>query len=129
MAKPTDARKETSRVGIHPNFDDSGWSIVTTRPDGTEALVWQRNETDPGQTGEIKPIAVHANIAGTYILRTRGRNHSGWTPPPALKGPGWETVVTIRHGEALNPERNPCICPTFRNCLANRSVHPARSGE
>ena len=104
-----DARKEPAGWDS-TNFDDSGWLTVTTRPDGAEALVWQPNEPIRA-TGEIKPIAVTQTSPGTYIFDS-GQNHSGWTRIRA-KGPAG-TVITIRHGEALNPDGSLYV-PNVRN--------------
>jgi alpha-L-rhamnosidase len=104
-----DARKEAAGWDS-PNFDDSAWLTAAARPDGTEALVWQRNEPIRA-TGEIKPIAVAQTSPGTYIFDS-GQNHSGWTRI-SVKGPAG-TVVTIRHGEALNPDGTLYV-PNVRN--------------
>ena len=104
-----DARKESAGWDS-PNFDDSGWLTVTTRPDGAEALVWQRNEPIRA-TSEIKPIAVAQTSPGTYIFDS-GQNHSGWTRLRVKGHAG--TVVTIRHGEALNPDGTLYV-PNIRN--------------
>ena len=104
-----DARKEPAGWDS-PNFDDSAWLTAAATPDGTEALVWQRNEPIR-ETGEIQPIAVAQISPGTYIFDS-GQNHSGWTRI-RVKGPAG-TVVTIRHGEALNPDGTLYV-PNVRN--------------
>lgn len=104
-----DARKEQPGWDA-ARFDDSTWTPVTTTPDGTEALVWQKNEPIR-VTGDLKPVAITQPSPGVYIFDS-GQNHSGWTRL-RVRGPAG-TVVTIRHGEALNPDGSMYL-PNIRN--------------
>ncbi len=104
-----DARKEQAGWDMR-GFDDNSWQPVTTTPDGTEALVWQKNEPIR-VTGDLKPVAITQPSPGVYIFDS-GQNHSGWTRVRA-KGPAG-TVITIRHGEALNPDGTMYL-PNIRN--------------
>ena len=104
-----DARKEAPGWDS-PNFDATGWLPVAARSDGTEALVWQRNEPIR-VTGEIKPVAVTQTSPGVYIFDS-GQNHAGWTRLRVKGASG--TIVTIRHGEALNPDGSLYV-PNLRN--------------
>lgn len=104
-----DARKEQPGWDA-PHFDDSQWAAVSTEPDGSEALVWQRNEP-VRVTGDLKPVAITEPSPGTYIFDS-GQNHSGWTRI-RVSGPAG-TVVTLRHAEALNPDGS-LYLPNVRN--------------
>jgi alpha-L-rhamnosidase len=104
-----DARKEQPGWDA-PRFDDDTWVPVTTTPIGTEALVWQKNEPIR-VTSELKPIAITQPSPGVYIFDS-GQNHSGWTQL-RVKGPAG-TAITIRHGEALNPDGSMYL-PNIRN--------------
>lgn len=104
-----DARKEEPGWDA-ARFDDSTWAPVTTTADGTEALVSQKNEP-LRVTGDLKPIAITQPSPGVYIFDS-GQNHSGWTRL-RVKGPAG-TVITIRHGEALNPDGSMYL-PNIRN--------------
>jgi alpha-L-rhamnosidase len=104
-----DARKEQPGWDA-PNFDDRSWAPVNTAADGTEELVWQTNEPVV-VTGDLKPVAVTEPTPGVYIFDS-GQNHSGWT---RLRVKGLAgTVITIRHGEALNPDGSLYV-PNLRN--------------
>ena len=118
-----DARKE-SRGWDSPNFDDSNWMPATAKPDGSEALVTQRNEPIRA-TGELEPIAITEPSPGVYIFDS-GQNHSGWTRL-RLRGPAG-TVVTIRHGEALNPDGT-LYLPNIRNAWQTDRYILRGSGE
>ena len=104
-----DARKEQPGWDT-PRFDDTAWLPVATTADGAEALVWQKNEP-LRVTGDLKPIAITQPSPGVYIFDS-GQNHSGWTRI-RVKGPAG-TVITIRHGEALNPDGTMYL-PNIRN--------------
>jgi alpha-L-rhamnosidase len=104
-----DARKEQPGWD-KPNFDDDNWLPVNATIDGTEELVWQRNEPVI-VTGDLKPVAVTQPSPGVYIFDF-GQNHSGWT---RLRIRGLSgTIITIRHGEALNPVGSLYV-PNVRN--------------
>jgi alpha-L-rhamnosidase len=94
-----DARKEQAGWDA-PGFDDRSWLPVATTVDGSEELVWQKNEPIR-VTGDLKPIAITQPSPGVYIFDS-GQNHSGWIRI-RTKGPAG-TVITVRHGEALNPD-------------------------
>lgn len=104
-----DARREQPGWDT-PNFDDSNWLPVATVGDGNEELVWQSNEPIT-VAGDLKPVAITQPAPGIYIFDSR-QNHSGWVRL-RVKGPAG-TVITVRHGEALNPDGSLYV-PNLRN--------------
>jgi|HubBroStandDraft_1064217.scaffolds.fasta_scaffold01665_7 alpha-L-rhamnosidase len=104
-----DARQEQPGWDT-PKFDDKSWLPVAAAPDGTEALVSQRNEP-VRVTDDITPVSVAETTPGVYIFDT-GQNHAGWTRLKVKGRAG--TVITIRHGEALNPDGSVYV-PNLRN--------------
>ena len=104
-----DARKEQPGWDS-PNFNDSSWLAVNREPDGAEALVSQPNEPLLA-TADLKTIAITQPSPGVYIFDS-GQNHAGWARIRVKGNPG--TLITIRHGEALNPDGS-LYLPNVRN--------------
>ncbi|WP_052441579.1 family 78 glycoside hydrolase catalytic domain [Streptacidiphilus anmyonensis] len=81
-------------------FDDSAWASVTVAQVSRPTLV---SQVDGGVTvqAEFPPVAITQPQAGVWILDL-GQNFAGWNRL-SLTGPAG-TVVTMRHGEVLNPD-------------------------
>jgi len=99
LGETYDVRKEIPNWDS-PGFDDSQWMPATVDRSIQKKLVSQMNE--PIRViKELKPIALSESKPGVYVFDL-GQNIVGWSRVQ-LNGPK-DTVVTLRHGEMLNPD-------------------------
>jgi alpha-L-rhamnosidase len=99
MGEKYDARRATPGWD-RPNFNDSAWANLTVRGGPRPNLV---SQADNGITvqQQFRPVAVTQPRPGVWIFDL-GQNFSGWDRL-RVSGPAG-TVVTLRHGEMLNPD-------------------------
>jgi alpha-L-rhamnosidase len=95
-----DARREVPGWDA-PGFDDSAWQLVQAAPlTAAPRLVAQPNEPIR-VVRELKPVAVSEPQPGVFVFDV-GQNMVGRCRLRTRAAPG--TTVTLRHGEALNPD-------------------------
>jgi alpha-L-rhamnosidase len=99
MGEYYDARLEIPGWAA-PGFDDSQWQLMQIYGADHDLLVAQPNQT-MRVTEQIKPVGITHPADGNVIF-DMGQNMVGWIRLTVSGSAG--TVVTLRHGEMLNPD-------------------------
>jgi alpha-L-rhamnosidase len=100
MGETYDARQEIPGWD-KSGFEDSDWSAVKVRSDGVEAKLVAQSDPPVQVIEEIKPVKLTEPKPGVFIFDL-GQNMVGDVRLKVQGDAG--TKVTLRHGEALNPD-------------------------